>query len=340
MAADMALELAPFTPLDGPPRSLLPKRSATLGTTTIRASLVCPRSWSSAMDLFPGHFASWTRARLEFAIRRRVQTAYLGGGIVLARVLGRHKIFLRGDDRGFACHLMLDGYWEMWLTHFLGRYVRPGMHVVDVGANFGYYTLLFADAVGPNGRVTAVEPNPETAKLLRETIQLNGFSARTRIVEMALSDSAKVAWLFSPDHEPKNSGFVNGPGLVGGQTFEIAAVALDDLALPGPPVDLVKIDAEGAEVAIVQGMKGLIERDRPAIVLEFNATRYSNAEDFLDGLLAQYTMARQLRLDGTISALDKNEVLDASDVEDRILLFGPEPMTRSARFLPELTSSR
>src|SRR5882757_2100776 len=139
------------------------------------------------MDLYPHHLATWPRPTLEAAIRRRVQTAYLGDGLVLARILGRHKIFLRSTDRGFACHVMLDGFWEMWLTQFLARQVKSGMRVIDVGANFGYFTLLLGDAVGASGRVIAVEPNPETASLLRESVVLNGHAGRTRIVDKALS---------------------------------------------------------------------------------------------------------------------------------------------------------
>src|SRR5882672_5557832 len=120
------------------------------------------------MDLYPHHLATWSRPLLERAIRRRVQTAYLGDGLVLARILGRHKIFLRSSDRGFACHVMLDGFWEMWLTQFLAHRVKPGMTVIDVGANFGYYTLLLGDAVGEAGRVIAAEPNPDAASLLQE----------------------------------------------------------------------------------------------------------------------------------------------------------------------------
>lgn len=276
------------------------------------------------MDLSQHHLATWPRSTLEQAIRRRVQTAYLGNGVVLARILGRHKIFLRSSDRGFACHLMLDGFWEVWLTQFLASRVKPGMNVIDVGANFGYYTLLFGDAVGATGRVVAVEPNPETAELLRETVLLNGHVGRTRIIHQALSDSTGTAWLFSPDGEPKNAALVHHPNSPGGMTFEISTVALDDVVLDGPRVDLVKIDAEGAEISIVQGMRRLIERDRPMIVLEFNPARYHEPGRFLDGLLASYGAAQQLALDGRILPLRKEAILDQSDVEDRILLFGSD----------------
>src|SRR5262245_34051536 len=107
-----------------------------------------------------------SRAEAERAIKARVQTAYLGHGRVLARVLGEYKIFLSSDDLGFSCHVMLDGYWESWLTLFFMRHIKPGMTVVDVGANFGYYTVLFGGAVGATGRVIAIEPVPSTVALL------------------------------------------------------------------------------------------------------------------------------------------------------------------------------
>jgi FkbM family methyltransferase len=273
------------------------------------------------LDLYPHHLAAWSRPVLEAAIRRRVQATYLGDGLVLARILGRHKMFLRSTDRGFACHVMLDGFWEMWLTQFLARQVKSGMRVIDVGANFGYFTLLLGDAVGASGRVIAVEPNPETASLLRESVALNGHAGRTRIVDKALSDATGTAWLFSPNSEPKNATVVGQPNMPGGRTFEIPTVALDDIALDGPRVDLVKIDAEGAEMSIVQGMRRLIERDRPMIVLEFNPSRYAEPSHFLDEMLASYGSARQLAFDGTIVPLDKDAVLDRSNLEDRILLF-------------------
>jgi hypothetical protein len=102
----------------------------------------------------------------------------------------------------------------------------------------------------------------------------------------------------------------------------VPTVTLDELALPYARVDLVKIDAEGGELGIVAGMQQLIARDRPAIVLEFNAARYRAPREFLDGLLASYGGAAELALDGTIQPLDEKAVLDQGSREDHILLFG------------------
>jgi FkbM family methyltransferase len=274
-------------------------------------------------DLYPNHLATWPRSTVEAAIRRRVQTAYLGDGLVLARILGRHKIFLRSSDRGFACHLMLDGFWEMWLTQFLAQRVKPGMTVVDVGANFGYFTLLLGDAVSDTGRVIAVEPNPDAASLLQQTVTLNGHWRRTQVVTQALAASAGSALLYAPDNEPKNAALVGRQNLPGGRTIEVPTVTLDELALKHKKIDLIKIDAEGGELGIVAGMRQLMARDHPLIVLEFNAARYQAPGDFLNQLLSEYgTEVRELSLDGELLPLDTESVLDQSSRQDRILVFG------------------
>ena len=273
------------------------------------------------MDLYPYQLATWSRQRLEVAIRRRVQTAYLGDGTVLTRILGRQKIFLRSADRGFACHLMLDGFWEIWLTRYLAGCVHPGMTVIDVGANYGYYTLLLADAVGETGHVIAIEPNPDAVALLTQSVLLNGHAGRTRIVPSALAASAGQRLLYVPDDEPKNAALVDRADLPGGRTVEVSTVTLDEVALACPRVDLVKIDAEGAEQEIVAGMRGLIERDKPILVLEYNAARYAEPRAFLDSLLAAYGTAEELALTGEIAPLDVNSVADGTNRYDRLLLF-------------------
>ena len=78
-----------------------------------------------------------SRAEAEKAISSRVQTVYLGHGRVLSRVLGDYKLFLSSDDLGFSCHVMLDGYWESWLTVFFMRFIRPGMTVGET-EDYGY----------------------------------------------------------------------------------------------------------------------------------------------------------------------------------------------------------
>src|SRR5262249_7878864 len=118
------------------------------------------RNLREAPLISPLEFASTDRFVLENRCRALTNPVYLGRHTALCRVLGLFKISLDTNDTGFASHVLLDGFWEMWLTIFFARQVKPGMTVIDVGANFGYYTLLFGSLVGDEGRVYAVEPNP------------------------------------------------------------------------------------------------------------------------------------------------------------------------------------
>jgi predicted O-methyltransferase YrrM len=70
--------------------------------------------------------------------------------------------------------LVVRGYWEPGVTRALLRLVRPGQHVVEVGANVGWYSLLFASRVAPGGSVTTFEANPRMVELLRRTLVANG----------------------------------------------------------------------------------------------------------------------------------------------------------------------
>jgi FkbM family methyltransferase len=212
---------------------------------------------------------------LETLSRGQVQRVFLGDYTAVCRILGRYKFYIDTRDRGFGTNILLDGFWEMWLTKFIAGIVRPGMVAIDVGANFGYYTLLLADLVGPTGRVISVEPNPSVVHHLRNSIALNGFGQRAQIVAAAAgADCNGDVHLLTPTGEPKNARVVDnaaGAQAVDGTVHVVRQVSIDSIINPEQKVDFLKIDAEGAEAAIISGMIGVLERDKPALVLEFNA---------------------------------------------------------------------
>jgi FkbM family methyltransferase len=224
--------------------------------------------------------------------RTNVGAVYLGDHTSLCRCLGLFKLYVDTRDKGFAVNLLLDGGWELWATVFIARQVRPGMTVVDVGANYGYYTLLLAWLVGDGGRVIAVEPNPAAAAKLRDSIELNGVVSRTRVVSAAAGAvDGGEALLFVPDGEPKNASIVGSPEAVGsraGILHAVPQVTLDRIADDLTRINFVKIDAEGAEEAIISGMRRTLARDKPGLVLEFNALRCADADSLLSGLSAIY----------------------------------------------------
>jgi FkbM family methyltransferase len=261
------------------------------------------------------------RAQAEKEIRARCRTVYLGDHLALARVLGHAKMFLSTSDVGFASHVMLDGFWEIWLTLFFARVVAPGMNVIDVGANFGYYTLLFGNAVGPSGHVIAIEPVPSTAALLGRTVEVNGLVGRTRVVAAAAWEraDARVHMLVRPD-EPKNAAVIGQPQP---GSIVVPTTTVDELTRELARVDLVKIDAEGAELAVIAGMHETIARLKPRILLEFNAARYQDPSRFLTSVAERYRRFRALNFDGELEAVTRETVVTARHGEDWLLFFEP-----------------
>ncbi|WP_425989011.1 FkbM family methyltransferase [Brevundimonas sp. TWP2-3-2] len=261
---------------------------------------------------------------LERRSRALVQTAFLGNQLTLCRVLGRYKLYVPTTDVGFGAHVMMDGLWESWLTVFMASRIKPGMRVVDAGANHGYYTVFFADLVGPEGRVAAVEPSPRTASLLRQTVIVNGFDSRVSVFENALVATDGETLVFhTPSSEPKNARVVTSDHAGHLDMVEVTGARLDTLIADWPRVDFIKVDVEGAEEAALSGAWGVIERDRPELLLEFNGLRCQDPAGLLDRLEALYGPARTVGFDSALHAVSREALLSPDDEEDQILYFTP-----------------
>jgi FkbM family methyltransferase len=258
--------------------------------------------------------ASGDRSDNEARIRALCSNAWLGNETSLCRVLGRYKMFVDTGDVGLSTHLLLDGYWEMWTTEAMQRLVKPGMTVVDVGANLGYFTLLLGELVGPTGQVHAFEPNPAMVSRLRHSVAVNGFADRTRIHAVALAAEAGQAGLIVPPGEPKNGHLARVPA----DGITVMLQRLDRLEIMP---NFVKIDVEGSEELVWRGMAGILAARQPLTVfIEFVLDRYADPALFLDEMLRHGF--RLSRLDPDLGPLQitREAVLAASPSADQILV--------------------
>lgn len=155
---------------------------------------------------------------------------------------------------------------------FLRGLLKPGQKAIDIGANYGLYTLSVASVVGRSGRVWAFEPASATADLLRQSVAANGFDHVT-VEQCAMSEQEGSAQFTMHDHAECNA-LVRG-ALMTQPTEFVSLVTLDSYARAHDwsGIDFIKIDAEGEEVNILRGGQEFLTRNAPLIQYEIRAGR-------------------------------------------------------------------
>jgi FkbM family methyltransferase len=166
---------------------------------------------------------------------------------------------------------------------FIRQLLQPGQNVIDIGANYGVYTLPMARKVGASGHVWAFEPASSTAQFLSQGIAANGFGHVT-LEQKAVSSTPGSAKLALHVHSELRS-IIHGAAPPGGGE-EVSLVTLDDCMdhYCWTDIDLIKIDAEGEEANIVKGGRRFFENLAPLVQFELR----NNATDMNFGLVRDF----------------------------------------------------
>jgi FkbM family methyltransferase len=151
-------------------------------------------------------------------------------------------------------------------------FLRPGSVAIDVGANLGEWTVPLARAVGPAGRVIAVEPAPRSAAALEATLAANALR-QAEVVRCAVGDhdgSAELAMPIVTSARIDTGTARVGPACTGHEALRVPLRSLDSLAAEHrrDRADLIKIDVEGHERQVLDGAAGILARWRPVLVVE------------------------------------------------------------------------
>jgi len=221
---------------------------------------------------------------LPFALYRRVVRLFTGTRLgELPWIARAHRALMRRlkpstveidglvleVDPGDSLGLTLTRGYEEYERALIARIARPGHIALDIGANIGLYTTLLARAVSPSGRVVAFEPEPENFALLRRNVERN----RLDNVVLAPVAAAAANTTLRLYRNPSNAGDHRVYDADGSrESVEVAARRLDDFLDPKMlagrrDVDLVKMDIQGAELAALSGMAGLLRRSGRVILL-------------------------------------------------------------------------
>lgn len=142
---------------------------------------------------------------------------------------------------------------------FFRTHLKPGMTVVDAGANIGLYSIVMADLVGPTGRIFAFEPSPTLFEAAIESIRRNGMQKIVRLENVGLGSKPGNAVLYRTNFNSGDNRLVSSSRHTDGVPVRIAS--LDDI-LPDYNVDWVKIDVQGWEFEVFRGMEKMLSRNR------------------------------------------------------------------------------
>ena len=178
-------------------------------------------------------------------------TLNVHGSKMIVRVLNNDEI---------SCQLLFSqsGY-EKYQASLFQKLVTEDMTVVDIGANIGFYTLLAAKLVGTKGKVFTFEPEPQNYALLLRNIELNGYKNVTP-VRKAVSSKTGKADLFINKRTGSHGFLSDREDVIGVTTVE--TMSLDNY-FEGKecPIDIIKIDVEGSELAVFAGMPNIIKKN-------------------------------------------------------------------------------
>ena len=196
-------------------------------------------------------------------------------------------------DMGITPALVSSGIYHKQMTKLIKSLITKGMVCLDIGANIGYFTLTMARLVGEEGGIFAFEPEPHNFDLLVKNIAINGYDNVTAVPK-AISNKNGDAKLFLDRISLAGHSLASrrqGERRFGRDAIEVEEQTLDTFFRDyNGKIDFVKIDVEGAELAVVEGMENIVNKNKDLIIItEFfpDALRSfgSTPKEFLNRLL-------------------------------------------------------
>ena len=242
---------------------------------------------------------------------------YLGGDRVLCESAHGMTMVVDGRDISLAPHIIRGAMWEAHMTNLITKVLDPGMTFVDVGANFGWFTLAAARQVGPAGRVIAVEANPDTFDMLATNVEINGFADRvTTWPKAAWHEAAVLDFHVMRKHKGTSSLRSDVAAWTcalhdDAERIQVEALCLDDM-IGERPVHMIKLDVEGAEPQVLRGMRRTMERNRDLCVsIEFAPAWYPDggAERLLAEIEGYGFQIRKIGPESQLLALSHEQLM-------------------------------
>jgi FkbM family methyltransferase len=191
-----------------------------------------------------------------------------------------YKMIFDLSDPGISRSLMIVGDREREHRYILSHAISPGDKVLDLGANIGYYVLMEHQLMHKQGKVIAIEPEPNNFELLEKNIYLNNFSSLTTTINAAVSDHDGTSHLHLSKLGNVHSLKQKQTSQYTGRSIPVNTISLATLANKHPDTNLIRMDIEGYEQEILQSLINLNTKQTflPKILFELHPPKYNTAK--------------------------------------------------------------
>jgi|TARA_B110000438_G_scaffold23772_1_gene21849 FkbM family methyltransferase len=239
----------------------------------------------------------------------------------------REKEFVEIEGRKMFCHgndglaLSLFKTYEPVQTEIVKKFVKKGDNVIDVGAHVGYYTFLMAKMVGNEGKVYSFEPDPENFALLKKGIEANNLK-NVEIIQKAVSNTNSTIKLFLSDTDRATNRIYDAGINDAHKIIEVETCSIDEfLNEKEIKIDFVKIDAEGSEQGVIEGMKTTLKNNSNITMMTeffpFLIEKYgSSPKKYLQTLEEMSFNIQNIMEDGVLSKINKDSIIKNSNIEN------------------------
>lgn len=224
------------------------------------------------------------------------------GEIKVELALG--TLVLKPADRTMTPLLIAGESYEEDEVGLCQQLIKPGMTVIDIGANIGYFTLLFAKLVGNHGHVIAIEPEPDNFLYLQQNVTINRCQ-NVKLLPVALADRVGTMDLWVGKTSQTTASFIKENVLYEDQINRVVVATqtldkiLQDMAIT--QVDFIKLDIQGFEEVALRGAEQLLQRTHAAIIMElwpYGIQKSGRSIDSLLSLITQYQYECYRLIDG------------------------------------------
>jgi len=250
--------------------SLVEARGATLTDKWDTAGAM-DRIWTRNVNLsqqLAALDAKLERMWLDLDFIRTRLSSYLGDGVALTYLVDATPIYINSDDFGGPSNLLNGGRYEEQNLEVLLSFVKEDTVFLDIGANLGFFTLQVGRRVLRQGRVYSFEPHPKLLNLLRWNVHLNGLTGTVSCFPFGLSDQNSPAKFAYPIGHLGGGAVGDLPDNADFDIVDSELRRLDDVLGPDFVCDLVKIDVEGHELNVLNGMRRVVDNS-PEIKILF-----------------------------------------------------------------------